>query len=79
MEVVAVENHVEIMDAIETTDMETVKLLLDKRLANFSEEVQNVVSMSKQEKELLSLIIRHGKSINRLGQRINYPDKKSLI
>lgn len=67
------ENYAEIMDAIETTDMETVKLLLDKRLMRFAEEIQNIVSMSKQEKDLVSLIIKHGKSINRLGK----PDKLS--
>lgn len=62
-----------IANAIAITDFETVKLMLDKRLTKFSEEVDELQRMHSDDKKLLSDIIRNGKRINKNG----YIDKLS--
>jgi len=60
-----------ILDCVNSTDLETTKLLLDKRLDKFTSEVFKVNSLPAEKKELLSNIIRNGKRINKKG----VPDK----
>ncbi len=60
-----------ILDAIATTDIETVKLLLDKRFNIFADKIDEINNLSSNAKAMLSDVIRNGKRINKNGQ----PDK----
>lgn len=61
----------DILDAVKATDIETVKLLLDKRIEVFRRELTELNYLSEEQKKVLSNIIRNGKRINKNGQ----PDK----
>ena len=61
----------QILDAISSTDIETVKLLLDKRFSIFQDKMSEINDLSGAAKGILSDVIRNGKRINKNGQ----PDK----
>ena len=65
------ENYADIASAIAATDLETVKLILDKRLADFSKEIEKINTMPYSDRVLLSDLIRNGKRLNKKGA----PDK----
>ncbi len=65
------DNFQTILNAISATDIETVKLLLDKRFTIFEEKIKGIDELSTKAKKILSDVIRNGKRINKLGQ----PDK----
>jgi len=60
-----------ILDAISATDIETVKLLLDKRFNIFDRKLMEINELNTNVKNVLSDLIRNGKRINKKGQ----PDK----
>ena len=61
----------QILDAISSTDIETVKLLLDKRFSIFQDKMSEINELSGAAKVILADVIRNGKRINKNGQ----PDK----
>ena len=65
------DNFLNILDAVSTTDIETVKLLLDKRFSIFEEKINEIVALNADTKVIISDVIRNGKRINKKG----YPDK----
>lgn len=81
-----IEKHIDnkfpqIISAIAATDIETVKLLLDKRLLAFSEAVERINYLDYKDKELLSDMIRNGKRIDRKGnvEKLTGQQKLDLI
>lgn len=56
-----------ITNAIAITDADTVNMLLDKRLIDFSKEVNDLQKLSPKNKKLLSNIIKNGRIINQEG------------
>ena len=65
------QNLPKIYSALAATDMEAVKLLLDKRFDKFSESLNTLAKMPVDARIALADIIRNGKRINKKGQ----PDK----
>ena len=61
----------DILDAVTATDLETVKLLLDKRFDAFNTELHSLTMFTPEKKNLLANLIRNGKRINKNG----LPDK----
>ena len=68
----------DISSAIAATDSETIKLLLDKRLASFCENVNHINLMSYDDRIELSNMIRNGKRINKKGQPDKLPGQQKL-
>lgn len=63
----------DILNAILATDLETIKLYLDKRLNKFSSKITEINEITPVYKGILSDMIRNGRRINKLG----VPDKLS--
>ena len=75
------DNLPRIITAIAITDGETVRALLNKKLLDFSEEINNMQKLSPESKKLLSDIIKNGRSINRGGfiDKLSVEEKLDML